>query len=76
MTFEVFLYLRCLNLFEACADLGQIAKLSPGVLVGYTELGLSDLLLILVLGLQLLLLSLRYFGLFYICLMRVLLMST
>ena len=47
-----------------------------GALVGYTELGLSDLLLILVLGLQLLLLSLRYFGLFYICLMRVLLMST
>ena len=34
----VFLCLRCLNLFEACADLGQIAKLSPGVLVGYTEL--------------------------------------
>ena len=34
----VFLFLRCLNLFEACADLGQIAKLSPGVLVGYTEL--------------------------------------
>ena len=72
----VFLCLRYLNLLKACADLGQIAKLSPGALVGYTELGLSDLLPILVLGLQLLLLSLRYFGLFYICLMRVLLMST
>ena len=61
---------------EVCVNLGQIAKLSPGTLVGYTELGLSDLLPILVLGLQLLLLSSRYFGLFYICLMRVLLMST
>ena len=29
---------------EVCVDLGQIAKLSPGTLVGYTELGLSDLL--------------------------------
>ena len=33
---------------EVCVDLGQIAKLSPGTLVGYTELGLSDLLPILV----------------------------
>ena len=24
--------------FPACAELGQIAKLSPGVLVGYAEL--------------------------------------
>ena len=30
--------LRCLKLFEACAELSQIAKLSPGVLVGYAEL--------------------------------------
>ena len=30
--------LRCLSLFEACADPGQIAKLSPVVLVGHTEL--------------------------------------
>ena len=44
----VFLSLRCLDLLEAYADLGQIAKLSPGVLVGYAELGLSDLLLIFV----------------------------
>ena len=36
--FEVSLCLRCLKLFEACAELGQIAKLSPGVLVGYAEL--------------------------------------
>ena len=35
---------------EVCVDLGQIAKLSPGTLVGYTELGLSDLLPILVFG--------------------------
>ena len=48
----VFLSLRCLDLLEAYADLGQIAKLSPGVLVGYAELGLSDPLPIFCLGLQ------------------------
>ena len=35
---------------EIRVDLGQIAKLSPGTLVGYTELGLRDLLPILVFG--------------------------
>ena len=53
--------MRCLDLLEACAGLGQIAKLSPGVLVGHAELGLSDLLLISVLGLQVILSQFKVF---------------
>ena len=53
--------MRCLDLLEAYADLGQIAKLSPGVLVGYAELGLSDLLLIFCLGLQVILSQFKVF---------------
>ena len=53
--------MRCLDLLEAYADLGQIAKLSPGVLVRYAELGLSDLLLIFCLSLQVILSQFKVF---------------
>ena len=58
----VFLSLRCLYLLEAYADLGQIAKLSPVVLAGYAELGLSDSVPISVWVCRQFSLSLRYFN--------------